>query len=498
MTSFRFPQSSLLSFPTDILILILDELLLVYDLSALSRLSQTCRFFHALVTEFGWPGYLRNNPRPSMSLLKSRTAWGAKDTVKYDVHVDRSWSEFEFIARPLAPPWSGKERPILAINSSRLVVAAGNFIHSYTFGISNTSHAPPIVFEGSCALSTHRDRRSCITALTFIPDGSLCVGFQDGSFECIVLSGRSKRHTTTTLRVKRLAAQPLHLPGKDLLESLSSSGTSLLSLSATGRATLSGIDITSPASTSTIDLGTRSWVSRLCMESPSPYAAFGTSSATPLTIHSITNDRLSELPSAILSQADSTGGSAVYGICGGPPSSLWGASPEVIVSGCYNGTVSIHDLRASSRGCAADSSPHSPAPLSPVLTLANSWSIEPIYSVSSGGAGNHVAAGCARHSLVSIWDVRFPDGGLGVHAPLNDRSPVYSLILESSRLFGATESRPFVLDFGPGITETTYPDLGPSASGYTRCNEKGVTGGTVASGPGFYVTRYLHQSSSSR
>jgi hypothetical protein len=83
-----------------------------------------------------------------------------------------------------------------------------------------------------------------------------------------------------------------------------------------------------------------------------------------------------------------------------------------------------------------------------VLTLANSWSIEPIYSVSSGGgAGSHIAAGSARHSLVSFWDVRSPAGGFSVHAPLNDPSPVYSLILESSRLFGVTQSRPFVLDF---------------------------------------------------
>jgi hypothetical protein len=37
--------------------------------------------------------------------------------------------------------------------------------------------------------------------------------------------------------------------------------------------------------------------------------------------------------------------------------------------------------------------------------------------------------------------------GWSVYAPGNDRSPVYTVILESSRLFGATESRPFVYDF---------------------------------------------------
>ncbi|KAJ7795596.1 hypothetical protein B0H14DRAFT_2918897 [Mycena olivaceomarginata] len=465
---------SLYSLPTEILILILHQLLTVQDLSALAR---TSRFFHAVVNDFGWAVYRRNNPRPSMSLFKSQTSgWTAKDSAKYDVLADKSWSQFEFIARPLASPWAGKEQPILAINPSRLVIGAGSSIYSYTFGTSTNHDAPPVVLEGSCVLTTQRDRRSCITALTFIPDGgldqTLCVGFQDGTFERIIISGRSKRQTTANLRVQRSTAQPLHLPSKDLLESLSSSRSSLLSLSAGGRATFTDIAIPS-AVTSTIELGTRSWVSHLSMESTSPYAAFGTSSATPVTIHSITNDRLAQIPSAVLGQAASVrNGSAV------------------VVSGWYNGSVSIHDLRSSSRGCAPETTPHSPAPLRPVVTLINSWSIEPIYSVSSGGgSGSYVAAGWARHSLVSMWDVRSPVGGLSLHAPLNDPSPVYSLFLESSRLFGVTQSRPFVLDFGPGITETTYPDLGFSSRGFSHFNQKG------ADGFGYYVTKYLHRPS---
>ncbi|KAJ6508614.1 hypothetical protein C8R45DRAFT_1069294 [Mycena sanguinolenta] len=496
MTSLSSPSSLLSCLPTDILILILHELLLV-DLSALSL---TSWFFHALVNEFGWAGYQRKNPRPSMSLLKARAAWSAMDNIKYDVLTDRSWAQNEFVARPLAPQWSGKEQPVLAISPSRLVVGAGNVFYSYSFGLSTNGDAPSIVLEGSCTFTTHRDRRSCITALTFIPDGgldqTLCVGFQDGSFERILLSSRSKHQTSSTLHVHRLAAHPLHLPNKDFLESLSSSRSSLLSLSGSGRATFS--DIETPTLTSAIDLGARSWASRLCMESTSPYAAFGTSlRATPLTVYSITTDGLSQCPSAVLGQAQSGRlGSAVYGICGGPPSSLWGSSPEVVVSGWYDGTVSIHDLRSSSRGCATDDG--LPALLRPVLTLDNSWSVEPIYSVSSGGGGgSYVAAGWARHSLVSMWDVRSPIGGLSVHAPLNDPSPVYSLILESSRMFGVTQSRPFVLDFGPGATESTYPNLEFSTRGVLENSTRGVTRKS-ADGIGYYVTKFLHPSSPTR
>ncbi|KAJ7695949.1 hypothetical protein B0H17DRAFT_1054254 [Mycena rosella] len=483
------PPNSFLGLPGDILIHILHEFLLVKDLSALSR---TSRFLNALVNEFGWAGYQRQNPRPSMSLAKSRMqAWTPMSRVKYDVLTDESWAQSEFIARPLSGPWSGKEQPRMAINASRLIVAAGTTIYSYTFGISTTNDdAPPVVLEGSCLLArTNRDRANFITALAFIPDGgldhTLCVGFQDGTRERIVLMGRSKRQTTATLRVQRSPERPLHLPPKDFIESLSSSRDSLLSLSASGRATLE-----TNSYSSSVDLQARSWVSHLSMESASPFAAFGTSSATPLTIHAITNDQLAPLPSAVLSQADSgTAGSAVYGICKGPPSSPWGSSPQVVVSGWYDGTVSIHDLRSSSR-CSAvpHASADSPAPLRPVLNLVNSWSVEPIYSVScGGGGGSHVAAGTARHSLLSLWDVRSPARGFSVHAPLNDPSPVYAVILESSRLFGVTQSRPFVLDFGPGVAQNTYPDLGPSSRGFAHLNQKGVDGF------GYYVTKYQHR-----
>ncbi|KAJ7147086.1 hypothetical protein C8R43DRAFT_1237390 [Mycena crocata] len=217
----------------------------------------------------------------------------------------------------------------------------------------------------------------------------------------------------------------------------------------------------------------------------SPYAVFGTSSATPLTVHSIANDRMVGLPSAVL-EAENPG-SAVYGISQGPPSSLWGSSHQVVVSGWYNGTVSIHDLRSASRSFSTDDA-QLPAPLRPVLTLVNSWSVEPIYSVScGGGSGSHIAAGSARHSLVSLWDIRFPAGGFSAHAPLNDPSPVYGVILESSRLFGVTQSRPFVFDFGPGIRSKTYPYLAPSSRGFNHIDQSGAVDGI-----GYYVTKYLH------
>ena len=102
----------------------------------------------------------------------------------------------------------------------------------------------------------------------------------------------------------------------------------------------------------------------------------------------------------------------------------------------------VHDLRE-------------PSPR-PALSFCDPWQFEPVYSVA--GAGTHIAAGAARHSVVALWDARSPRSpGFSVHAPGNDPSPVYSLVLEDGRLFGATQGRVFALDFGPGVDKATYP-----------------------------------------
>jgi len=162
----------------------------------------------------------------------------------------------------------------------------------------------------------------------------------------------------------------------------------------------------------------------------------------------------------------------VYGIASAPPASPWGASDQILVSGWFDGLVRVHDMRSS----------HAPS-----LTFADPWSFEPVYAVACGGGGGaHIAAGSARHSVVAFWDVRVASRGWSVHAPGNDVSPVYSIILESSRLFGATQSRPFVYDFGPAVRPETYPSLPP-----TQDND-GLKHKKVWDRIGFYVTKYDH------
>lgn len=365
------------------------------------------------------------------------------------------------MARPLSNPWMTKQSPLLAISTSRLVVAAGNTIYSYTFGTSTEESTAPLVsFEASFSLLDGHQQFGGITAITLAlpegPDDVFFVAFQDGIIERVVFTAPTPSHPPAVTR-----RQVNTFQNNDFSESLSSTSYILLSLSSNGSASLANHRDTATSTSltwfSTIDLKARSWASHLCLSSSTPYAAFGTSnSTTPLPIYHLPDAHFtSHTPSVLLSTGSNTtnSSSAVYGLSQGPPSSPWGSSPQIIVAGWYDSKVRCYDLRTPSftEPCSSrlDNIGGIAVPtLKPILSLCNPWSYEPIYSVScGGGSGNHIAAGSARHSVLSFWDIRSPKEGWSVHAPGNDPSPVYSVILESSRCFGATESRPFVYDF---------------------------------------------------
>lgn len=394
---------------------------------------------------------MRVHPRPSFSLLRSRKSWSTHAQTYYDFLTDLSWSRLEFIARPLSKPWLGKSQPVLAINSSRLVIAAGSTITSYAFVPSVEKEAPPIRLEGSYSFA-QLERTITITSMTFVDNGgldeTLCLGYQDGTLQYVSLKPPLDSQTFEV--TMSLSSQ---LQGGQYMESLTSERNILLTLSSSGIATLTNLQSPLPKY-GNVALNARGWASHLCLNSSGPYAAFGTSSRHPLRVHSIADDQLSRTATAILhphidlhdlAQAGQVS-SAVYGISRAPCACPWGASPQILVSGWFDGQVRCHDLRSSSRVTNEGSS--GATSLLPVLTMQDPLQLESFYSVScGGGSSSYIAAGSARHSVVSFWDVRSPRTGWSVHAPGNDQSPVYDIILESSRLYGATQSRPFVYDF---------------------------------------------------
>ncbi|KAG2338505.1 hypothetical protein BDR05DRAFT_918494 [Suillus weaverae] len=468
--------------PSDVLIIVMENL----GIEDLINLSYTCKFVNLLVHEFGWSLYLKHNVRSSFTLQLARRSWSSFDQVRYDVMSDRHWTQAKFNARPLSHPWRSKFQPIIALSASVLLVAAGHTIYVYhiTDSSSLDDGAPGVLYEGSYSFADQRE----ITSITFIPDGhserTVAVGFKDGHIHRVFLphfqQEQSNIKPSLTLNIER--DYPLGLRITDIVESLTCSDDMLLSLSSFGTAGLCNLSSNSPL-VSAINLDCRSWCSFICMKSSTPFTAFGTTSPNPLVVHAVDPSSLSPAPFAILHPTRERS-TAVYDITDAPPSAPWGSSKQVIVSGWYDGAVQVHDMRSGWRDFGVTGTP---APLRPMLTLRDPWSDEPIYSVSCGGGSSSVvAAGTARHSVVAFWDVRRPTEGWSVHAPGNDSSPVYSLILESSRVFGVTQSRPFVLDFGPGVTKETYPFL-PAA---TRSQHDSLR--LKKNGVGYCVTQYNH------
>ena len=333
-----------------------------------------------------------------------------------------------------------------------------------------------------------------ITSIECVPDGgfdrTVYVGYADGSLERVVLPA-CKAGTQGPIHLETINRDRKSYHGNEIVESISSHGHQVLSMSSNGVAAFFS-DAVSNASPQYIELGVRSWTAHLS----STHAVLGASSLTPLTVHSLHESHLSARPSHILAASthdDHPRTSAVYGICSAPSSAPWGSSDRVVISGWYDGVVNVHDLRSSLRahrlpGVSTDAYPAGGA-LYPVMSMCDPWLAEPVYGVSAGGGGGcHIAAGTARHSVVALWDVRAASRGWSVHAPGNDSSPVYSVVMESSRVFGATQSRSFVLDFGPGPREDAYPPLSrpPREEGLKKRDGSGV---------GFYVTRYAHSRS---
>lgn len=193
--------------------------------------------------------------------------------------------------------------------------------------------------------------------------------------------------------------------------------------------------------------------------------------------------------------------SAVYAITHGPPASPWGTSPQILASGWFDGIVRIYDLRAASNLPPLQKDGQSISQHTPILTMQDPWSWDPVYSLSlGGGGGTHVAAGMARHSVVALWDIRnvmssSPERGRktgwSVHAPGNDQSPVYGLVAEGSRIWGVTERRPFILDFANHAG--SWPDVERvRGDGLLNLKKSANNARNGRKEKDFYVTVYSH------
>ncbi|BGP25528.1 hypothetical protein JCM10295v2_004456 [Rhodotorula toruloides] len=128
------------------------------------------------------------------------------------------------------------------------------------------------------------------------------------------------------------------------------------------------------------------------------------------------------------------------------------ANKETVLAAFYDATTCVYDLRSSpppSDVVSAWDQPRFERPSNEIMRLSDPWSDDPAFSLAVGGAaGSYVAVGTARNAAIRLFDVRqAASGGITAFAPGRDRSPVYGLEMEGSRLWGVSEKRGFWLDF---------------------------------------------------
>ncbi|VDB86877.1 unnamed protein product [Peniophora sp. CBMAI 1063] len=168
----------LLELPVEILAIILDEL----DVEENISLSETCKALNGLVKGYGWRGHLDRRPRQAGGTARAMASWSALAQVQYHARTDQAWARRSPRAFPLARPWRGKLQPVVASSPSRLVVAAGHHLYSYSFAPQAAEgHAPHVRPEFICALGAVDGDA---TALAFSLQMQTMHGRQ--SFRCMV------------------------------------------------------------------------------------------------------------------------------------------------------------------------------------------------------------------------------------------------------------------------------------------------------------------------
>ncbi|CCA67617.1 hypothetical protein PIIN_01445 [Serendipita indica DSM 11827] len=448
------------------------------DHRSLAALCATCTVFNKLVVETGWKDFCRfiHRDTPSETQRWQSLTWGQRARESHLINA--GWVSRRFLGRNLNAPWRSKHLPIVALSPSRLVVAVGHMVTSYRFDYDHTRQASAVKCEGNFVVFQDEPTFD-ITGLTFLPDGGknemLLVSSLNGTLVRVQLplgipqqkhstNQRRRQSQPPFLQAHRTASYPV---GNGSLRALASQGNTAIALTSTG--TLHLLNAATPwIPPNQLATGNTSWSTHLQLTASLPYTAIGT--AKNVSIYDVEQGMLSRKPRAILSGP----GRETPVFCIGEY--LPGGPPELITSGWYDGKVRIHDLRCSTRQ--RKTSDSEPPSLVPVMTLSDPWrSFDPVYSLAARAQmsdesererdritglphqHHYVIAGSAMHSVVCLWDVRNPSDSWSTYVASGDRSPIYSLKAEGSRIWGATQHRAFVMDFSPDAHQTEFPLL---------------------------------------
>ncbi|GAA5916672.1 uncharacterized protein JCM6883_005863 [Sporobolomyces salmoneus] len=213
---------------------------------------------------------------------------------------------------------------------------------------------------------------------------------------------------------------------------------------------------------STIPLSSKPWSVQLAPGSSSSpsWIAIGQSGTQPLSLVQLDSTGTPNLDT-VRPLARTSKPTSVYSLT--TPSidcSPFLRPDETLIAAFFDSTTRIYDLRtpassSSSLVRVSDWNDEGSNAGNEVMRLSDPWSDDPSYSVASGGPlGASIVVGSARNSAIRIFDIRKPTqphdrqgGGITAFGPRGDRSPVYGLAIENSRIWAVTERKGFVFNY---------------------------------------------------
>lgn len=386
------------------------------------------------------------------------------------------------MARPLGPEWNKSFHPLLALHNRHLIVGVGNSVISYNFKPSSSfTETTRVCFERVVAFP--KDARKDITGIGFHNHGEdLILSFVHGglariNLENVMASTTTKKKRSLAMKVPKLALVKNNSSSR--IKDLSICGDSALAVDSSGTLSLFSLEHARPEimfttnpfeDTGISELGRRpgktvAWSNYLSLTSSSTgYAVVGISSHTnPLSVFNVSQSAIHSQPCAYLSpstsEENSVRSTAVYAITGSnnfnnlknDTHGNLSFSDQIVLSGWYHGVITMYDLRCPTRLMHGHTKMHPPT-----LLLQDPLAFSSIYSLSM--ADYRVAAGSAHYSLLQLYDLRAPQSGFSIYLPQGRQqsSPVYSTVMESTRIWAGTESHALGVDFGK-TSYSTFP-----------------------------------------
>lgn len=291
--------------------------------------------------------------------------------------------------------WTNKTMPVLKADSDKMVLGSGNELFFSFRGADWT-----ISRVGNPGIGDISD-----IALTEVHN-EVIISFVDGRIV------RAKLDPDASTNKRYQIMKQFRAESRNAVEAVDymSSTASILSVYQYGQLILNW---------SNVKLDGRPWTTRFIGSGSK--VATGIRSRNPLVIHTADASGLT----FHRSYAAAENCSSVFAV--------ESISENLILSGWYDGYTRLHDLRCKS------------------TQAMGTWKdpMEDAAAYSLAVSGNTIYTGAALNAVVRIFDFRTPHMVNGISLFLDDklRSPIYALVAENERVFGATERSVLGIDF---------------------------------------------------